>query len=85
VLTGSRGGEPADLEAVQDVVLRVAALAEDVPEVRALALEPVLASAAGAHVTGARVTVGPPPSRHDTGPRRLRSFGVDWALSADHQ
>jgi acyl-CoA synthetase (NDP forming)/GNAT superfamily N-acetyltransferase len=81
LLTGYRGGDPADLDALQDVVLRVAALAEDVPEVRVLALEPVLASAAGAHVAGARVTVGPPPSRHDTGPRRLRSFGVEWAAA----
>ncbi|WP_225978273.1 bifunctional acetate--CoA ligase family protein/GNAT family N-acetyltransferase [Gandjariella thermophila] len=82
LLTGYRGGDPADLEALQDLVLRVAALAEDVPEVRGLVLEPVLASADGAHVSGARATVGPPPSRHDTGPRRLRSFGVDWASSA---
>jgi acyl-CoA synthetase (NDP forming)/GNAT superfamily N-acetyltransferase len=81
LLAGYRGGEPADLPALEDLVLRVAALAEDVPEVRALSLEPVLASAAGAHVTGARITVGPPPSRHDTGPRRLRSLTADWTPS----
>jgi acyl-CoA synthetase (NDP forming) len=81
LLSGYRGGEPADLPALEDLVLRVAALAEDVPEVRALSLEPVLASAAGAHVTGARITVGPPPSRHDTGPRRLRSLTTDWTPS----
>ncbi|GLZ38684.1 bifunctional GNAT family N-acetyltransferase/acetate--CoA ligase family protein [Actinokineospora sp. NBRC 105648] len=72
LLAGYGGGEPADLTALEQLVLRIAALAEDFPEVRALALEPVLASAAGAFVTGGRVTVGPPPSRHDTGPRRLR-------------
>ncbi|MGX7826812.1 bifunctional acetate--CoA ligase family protein/GNAT family N-acetyltransferase [Actinokineospora sp. 24-640] len=76
LLAGYGGGEPADLGALADLVLRVAALAEDVPEVRALTLEPVLASAAGAYVTGGRVTVGPPPSRHDTGPRRLRAPGL---------
>ncbi|UVS77942.1 bifunctional GNAT family N-acetyltransferase/acetate--CoA ligase family protein [Actinokineospora sp. UTMC 2448] len=75
LLAGYGGGEPADLAALSDLVLRVAALAEDVPEVRELALEPVLASSAGAFVTGGRVTVGPPPSRHDTGPRRLRAPG----------
>ncbi|MCE7000866.1 bifunctional GNAT family N-acetyltransferase/acetate--CoA ligase family protein [Saccharothrix sp. S26] len=75
LLAGYRGDEAADLAALQDLVLRLAALAEDLPEVRELALEPVLASAAGAYVSSARVTLGPPPSRHDTGPRRLRSPG----------
>ncbi|XVS66214.1 GNAT family N-acetyltransferase [Actinosynnema sp. CA-299493] len=75
LLAGYRGDEPADLAALQDLVLRLAALAEDLPEVRELSLEPVLASAAGAYVSSARVTLGPPPSRPDTGPRRLRSPG----------
>jgi acyl-CoA synthetase (NDP forming)/GNAT superfamily N-acetyltransferase len=75
LLTGYRGDEPVDLSALEDLVLRLAALAEDLPEVRALVLEPVLASAAGAFVSSARITLGAPPSRHDTGPRRLRSPG----------
>ena len=76
LLAGYRGGESADLPALEDLVLRLAALAEDLPEVRELALEPVLASAAGAYVSSARLTLGRPPSRHDTGPRRLRSPGA---------
>jgi acyl-CoA synthetase (NDP forming)/RimJ/RimL family protein N-acetyltransferase len=76
LLAGYRGDVPADLRALEDLVLRLAALAEDLPEVRSLALEPVLASAAGAFVSSARLAVGPPPSRHDSGPRRLRSPGV---------
>jgi hypothetical protein len=72
VLTGYRGSDQVDLDALAGIVLRVSALAEDLPEVRSLVLQPVLASPGGAHVTGARVIVGPPPSRHDTGPRRLR-------------
>ncbi|WP_245614047.1 bifunctional GNAT family N-acetyltransferase/acetate--CoA ligase family protein [Actinokineospora inagensis] len=72
LLAGYAGGEPADLLALEQLVLRVSAIAEDIPEIRALALEPILASAAGAYVTGGRVTLGPPPSRHDSGPRRLR-------------
>ncbi|MFT7837207.1 GNAT family N-acetyltransferase [Saccharothrix sp. BKS2] len=76
LLAGYRGDEPADLVALQELVLRLAALAEDLPEIREVALEPVLASAAGAYVGSARVTLGPPPSRHDTGPRRLRSPGA---------
>jgi hypothetical protein len=74
LLTGYRGGEPADLDALADLVLRVAALAEDVPQVRWLALEPILAGPAGAQAVGARVKVGGSLSRHDSGPRRLRSL-----------
>lgn len=72
LLTGYRGDEPADLAALQDIVLRVAALAEDNPEVRSLSLDPILASPDGAFVANARLVLGPPPSRPDTGPRRLR-------------
>jgi acyl-CoA synthetase (NDP forming)/ribosomal protein S18 acetylase RimI-like enzyme len=73
LLTGYRGSEPVDLGALTELVLRVAALAEDVPQVRWLALEPILAAPGGAHVVGARVKVGAPPSLGDTGPRQLRS------------
>jgi acyl-CoA synthetase (NDP forming)/GNAT superfamily N-acetyltransferase len=72
LLTGYRGSEPARLDALEDLALRVGAMAEELPEVRSLALDPVLASPAGAFVTGARVVLGPPPSRDDQGPRRLR-------------
>jgi acyl-CoA synthetase (NDP forming) len=74
LLTGYRGSEPADLGALADLVLRVAALAEDVPQVRWLALEPILAAPAGAQAVGARVKVGAPPSQQDIGPRQLRSL-----------
>ncbi|TQJ01945.1 bifunctional GNAT family N-acetyltransferase/acetate--CoA ligase family protein [Amycolatopsis cihanbeyliensis] len=72
LLTGYRGDDPVDLAALEDLVLRVAALAEDNPEVRSLALEPILTSPDGAFVANARLVLGPPPSRPDTGPRRLR-------------
>ncbi|RJQ82379.1 GNAT family N-acetyltransferase [Pseudonocardiaceae bacterium YIM PH 21723] len=71
LLTGYRGGQPADIAALEDLVHRVAALAEDLPEVRSLTLDPVLATADGCLVTGATMTIGPQPSRSDGGPRRL--------------
>lgn len=74
LLMGYRGDEPTDLEALEDLVLRVSTLAEDHPEVRSLSLDPVLASPEGAFVTNARIVLGPPPSRPDTGPRRLREI-----------
>lgn len=72
LLAGYRGSEPARLDALEDLVLRVGRMAEDLPELRSLTLDPVLASADGAFVTGARVVLGPSPTRHDGGPRRLR-------------
>src|SRR3569833_1322936 len=74
LLTGYRGDAPADLAALQGMVLRVAALAEDTPEVRSLVLDPILASPDGAFVANARLVLGAPPSRPDTGPRRLRAI-----------
>jgi acyl-CoA synthetase (NDP forming)/GNAT superfamily N-acetyltransferase len=72
LLAGYRGSEPVDLPALEDLVLRVGRVAEDLPQVRTLALDPVLAAPGGVAVAGARIVVGPPPQRDDTGPRRLR-------------
>jgi acyl-CoA synthetase (NDP forming)/GNAT superfamily N-acetyltransferase len=71
LLAGYRGTEPVDLAALEDLVLRVGRIAEDLPEVRSLVLDPVLTSPEGAFVTGARVVLGSPPTRADSGPRRL--------------
>ncbi|MDV6014478.1 GNAT family N-acetyltransferase [Haloechinothrix sp. LS1_15] len=76
LLAGYRGAEPADVGALSELVLRVSALADDLPEVRALELDPVIATSDGATVVGARVTVGQPPARPDSGPRRLRPIDV---------
>ena len=72
LLDGYRGGQRVDLPALEDLLLRVGALLETVPEIRALELDPVLAGERGAHPTGVRVVLGPPPGPHDAGPRRLR-------------
>lgn len=76
LLAGYRGDDPADLAALSELVLRVAAMAEDIPEVRALELDPVIASPDGVAVVGAKLMLGEPPSRPDTGPRRLRSINA---------
>jgi hypothetical protein len=47
LLDGYNGAEPTDLAAMEDLVRRVGKLAEDLPEVRSLTLEPVLATATG--------------------------------------
>ncbi len=72
LLSGYRGSDPVDLASLEDLLLRVAALAEDLPVVRSLTLEPVLASPAGAAVANATIHVGRPAEHRDLGPRRLR-------------
>ncbi len=71
LLTGWGGRPPADLAALEDLAVRLSCLAEDLPEVRSLRLDPVLAAPGGVSVTGASITLGPPPTRDDDGPRRL--------------
>jgi acyl-CoA synthetase (NDP forming) len=76
LLAGYRGAQPVDLGALEDLVSRVATLAEDLPTVRMLALDPVLAGPKGAQVTGARIMVGSPSRRADDEPRQLWTFGA---------
>ena len=80
LLDGYRGSEPVDLAALEDLLLRVARLADDLPEVLRLRLEPVIVgpaepgTAAGRWSSpGGTCTVGPPTARVEPGPRRMRS------------
>jgi acyl-CoA synthetase (NDP forming) len=57
VLKGWRGAAPADRSAVLDVLLRVARLADDLPDVAELDLNPVIAGPSGCVVVDARVRV----------------------------
>jgi hypothetical protein len=77
LLSGYGGAEPVDLAALSVLVLRVATMAEDLREVRTVALDPVLALTSGVAVTGARIVLGPPPPRPDSVPRQLRPIGGD--------
>jgi acyl-CoA synthetase (NDP forming) len=62
LLQGFRGRPAADLEALRDVVLRVSRLAEAVPEITELDLNPVmvLASGKGCRIVDARIKVARP-------------------------
>ncbi len=71
LLSGYRGEEPADKEALVDLLLRISTLVDDIPEVREVFCDPILASVDGAAVLNAEIRVGPVPDRRDTGPRRL--------------
>ncbi len=68
-LLGYRGLPPLDVAALEDVLGRVAVLADDTPELAALELHPVLVGEQGAAVLAARVTLAPAEGRADA-PRR---------------
>jgi hypothetical protein len=61
----------ADLGALRDLLLRVSRLADDLPEVTELDLNPVIAHPEGAAVTSARIRLTP-YQPHDPFLRRLR-------------
>jgi acetyl coenzyme A synthetase (ADP forming)-like protein len=61
LLRGYRGSPAADVGALRDLLLRVGALAEDLPEVSELDLNPVLAAPDGASVVDARVRIETSP------------------------
>jgi acyl-CoA synthetase (NDP forming) len=60
LLAGARGASPGDASAVADVLHRLSALGDDLPEVVELDLNPVIVLARGCVVVDARVRVAAP-------------------------
>jgi acyl-CoA synthetase (NDP forming) len=58
VLEGFRGQEPADVEAIEKLLLKVSAFVEAHPEIEELDLNPVFAYSDGALAVDARIVVG---------------------------
>ncbi|TKJ28887.1 CoA-binding protein [Blastococcus sp. CCUG 61487] len=80
LLDGWRGSEPVDTDALEDLLLRVARLADDLPEVLRLTLEPVIVGppnpwhgGRSLMIAGGTCVVGRPTARVDPGARRMRS------------
>ncbi|MGW4370021.1 bifunctional acetate--CoA ligase family protein/GNAT family N-acetyltransferase [Nocardia takedensis] len=71
LLSGTPASPRVDKAALAELARRISALFDDLPEVRELLCEPVLAAPTSAAILYARVRVGPQPSRFDVGPRRL--------------
>ena len=59
LLLGYRGAHPADLAALQDTLLRVSRLADDIPEIAELDLNPVIARPDGVSAVDARIRLTP--------------------------
>lgn len=72
LLTGYRGSEPVDLRSLEDLLLRVSTLADLVPEVAELDMNPVIARNDGIDIVDARVRLAPPTQPPDLPIRRLQ-------------
>jgi acyl-CoA synthetase (NDP forming)/RimJ/RimL family protein N-acetyltransferase len=59
LLLGYRGAQPADLAALRETLLRVSRLADDLPEVAELDLNPVIARPDGVSAVDARIRLTP--------------------------
>ena len=62
LLAGYRGAAPADLEALQDILLTLSAFVESAPEVKEIDLNPIYAYARGAVAVDARVVLEEAPA-----------------------
>jgi acyl-CoA synthetase (NDP forming) len=71
LLFGHRGSPPVDAAALADALLRVSRLADDLPEVSELDLNPIVAREDGIYCVDLRVRISPAEPR-DPFLRRLR-------------
>jgi acyl-CoA synthetase (NDP forming)/GNAT superfamily N-acetyltransferase len=76
LLLGYRGAAPADVAAVEDLLQRIGALADEVPEIAELDLNPVIVGTDGLLTVDAKIRVAPIDAdhnlQHDPLLRRLR-------------
>jgi acyl-CoA synthetase (NDP forming) len=70
-LFGHRGAAPVDVPALEDLLGRVSSLADELPEVASLELNPVVVSGSGLAVLWAQVRLARPAERSDTVRREL--------------
>ena len=73
LLLGHGGSTPVDVAALEDLLARLARLADDLPEVAALELNPVVAAPSGAAVLAATGRLTRPRARAERGARALGS------------
>ena len=61
ILDGWRGAPPSDIPAIKELLLRISALIEDIPEIQEMDLNPIMAmeNGQGCYVADARISVMP--------------------------
>lgn len=72
LLFGYRGAPEVDIDALQDLLVRVGRLAADIPEIAEIVLDPVVAATSGAAAVDARIRVAAAHVLYDPTVRRLR-------------
>ena len=72
LLSGYRGAPPADVSALEEMVLRAAAMAADIPELAELDMNPVIVNADGAFAVDVKVRLQSAPAPSDPLARNLR-------------
>jgi hypothetical protein len=70
-LFGRHGSPGVDIAGIEDLLHRVAQLADDLPQLAAVSLSPCIASRSGMAVLGARVVIAPTDDRRDPLARTL--------------
>jgi acyl-CoA synthetase (NDP forming) len=70
-LFGHRGARPVDVTSLHDVIARASCLAQDLPEIAELELNPVVVAEEGVSVLDATIRIAPGPGRSDDGLREL--------------
>ncbi len=73
LLLGHRGTDPVDVPGLENILLRVSRLADEVPELARLELNPVVAHPRGVAVLAARGWLREADPRNDSEARRLRN------------
>src|SRR5680860_732677 len=72
-LTGYRGAPPLDVTALEDIVARLSCLADDLPQVAELELNPVIVAESGVAIAGVTAVLSHPAGRTDGARRSLLS------------
>jgi acyl-CoA synthetase (NDP forming) len=72
LLFGYRGAPLVDVPALEDLLLRVGRLAEDIPEIAEMDLNPVIVSPSGVVAVDTKLRLAPATGEDDPGVRRLR-------------
>jgi acyl-CoA synthetase (NDP forming) len=72
LLFGYRGAPPVDVAALEELLVRVGRLAEDIPEIAEMDLNPVIVSPSGVVAVDAKLRLAPVTIEDDPTVRRLR-------------
>jgi len=72
LLFGFRGAQPVDVPALEQLILRAACLADDVPEITEMDLNPVIVGPNGAYAVDVKIRLAPAAQVTDPTLRKLR-------------